>query len=73
MLHIKIKILMKILKQSFILISILLTATAIGQVRLPKLISDGMVLQRDTTIKIWGWAAPSEAVTINFLNQKRRF
>ncbi len=51
------------------LVIILLTITAIGQVKLPKLISNGMVLQRDTTIKIWGWAAPNEAVTINFLNQ----
>jgi sialate O-acetylesterase len=40
--------------------------TAICQVRLPHLISDGMVLQRDTRVKIWGWAAPGEKVTIRF-------
>jgi sialate O-acetylesterase len=33
-------------------------------IRLPKLISDGMVLQRDTHVKIWGWATPSEHVSI---------
>ena len=37
-----------------------------AQVRLPKLISDGMVLQRDTKLKVWGWAKPGEKVTVNF-------
>ena len=60
---------MKILKHLAIILSILFTSTVIGQIKLPKLISDGMILQRDTTIKIWGWAAPNEAITINFLNQ----
>ncbi|PKA98590.1 sialate O-acetylesterase [Flavobacteriaceae bacterium MAR_2009_75] len=42
----------------------LLAANA--QVRLPKLISDGAVLQRDTELKIWGWASPNEAVELSF-------
>ena len=37
-----------------------------AQVRLPQLVSDGMVLQRDAKIKIWGWAAPGEKVKIKF-------
>jgi sialate O-acetylesterase len=41
-----------------------------AQVRLPQLISDRMVLQRDTVIRIWGWAAPAEKVTLVF-NRKR--
>jgi sialate O-acetylesterase len=40
-----------------------------GQVRLPKLISDGMVLQRDANVKIWGWATGNEKITINFNNK----
>lgn len=39
-----------------------------GQVKLPKLISDGMVLQRDANVKIWGWASAGEKVSIRFLN-----
>lgn len=35
--------------------------------KLPRLISDGMVLQRNTKIRIWGWASPGEKITINFL------
>lgn len=37
-----------------------------AQLRLPKLISDGMVLQRNTNLKIWGWAKPKEKITLKF-------
>jgi sialate O-acetylesterase len=40
--------------------------TANAAVKLPKLISDGMVLQRDTRIKIWGWANIHEGVKVIF-------
>ncbi|MDR0541633.1 MAG: sialate O-acetylesterase [Dysgonamonadaceae bacterium] len=40
--------------------------TASGQVRLPQLIGDGMILQRDVPSKIWGWASPGEKVTVDF-------
>ena len=39
-----------------------------GQVRLPKLISDGMVLQRNNEVKIWGWASGNENVSVHFLD-----
>ena len=39
------------------------------QLRLPRLISDGMVLQRNARIKIWGWAKPGEMVTVQFMGQ----
>ena len=48
---------------------LLFSHTAFCQVRLPRLISDGMVLQRDGRVKIWGWAAADEKVTINFNGQ----
>ena len=59
---------MKTVKQSVLFLVLLLSATAFAQIRLPKLVSDGMVLQRDANIKIWGWAAPNEIITINFIN-----
>ena len=59
---------MKTVKQSVLFIILLLSATAFTQIRLPRLVSDGMVLQRDANIKIWGWAAPNEAISINFIN-----
>lgn len=37
-----------------------------AKVRLPRLVSDRMVLQRDTELDIWGWADPGEKVTVRF-------
>jgi hypothetical protein len=38
--------------------------TVVAEVRLPHLISDDMVLQRDLPIPIWGWASPGESVSV---------
>jgi sialate O-acetylesterase len=35
-------------------------------VRLPKLVSDSMVIQRDTKVRIWGWADANEKIRIRF-------
>ncbi len=35
-----------------------------ADVRLPHLVSDNMVLQRDMQVPIWGWADPGEKVTV---------
>jgi len=40
-----------------------------AQVRLPRLVSDSMVLQRDSRTRIWGWASPGEKVTVRFNGQ----
>ena len=37
-----------------------------AQIRLPRLISSGMVLQRDAELKIWGWSSANEAITLSF-------
>ena len=37
-----------------------------AQIRLPAIIRDSMVLQRDEKVNIWGWAAPNEKVTVTF-------
>lgn len=43
-----------------------------AQVRLPALISNNMVLQQNTAVTLWGWAAPGETVTItNSWNNNR--
>ena len=39
-------------------------------VRLPQLLSNHMVLQRDMAFKIWGWASPGEKVSIVFNGKK---
>ncbi len=56
-------------KSSLILIiSFAVSLNASGEVKLPKLISDGMVLQRDADIKIWGWASENEQITLSFID-----
>lgn len=39
------------------------------QIRLPRLISDGMVLQRNAEVKIWGWATSGEEIKIDFIGK----
>lgn len=42
------------------------------QIRLPYLICDSMVLQRETELKIWGWASPGEKVSVSFNGKSTR-
>lgn len=41
-----------------------------AKVKLPTLVSDGMVLQRGEPVNIWGTADPDETVDITFLKKK---
>jgi sialate O-acetylesterase len=54
------------------LLFLLLSFSAFSDVKLPSLVSNGMVLQRDIPVKIWGWANPGEKVTVNFKGKKIR-
>ena len=47
-----------------------LGSTARAEVRLPHILSDHAVLQRDMPIHLWGWAAPGETVAVDFHGQK---
>jgi len=50
----------------------LLTGTSLLAAAKPmSLFTDGMVLQRDATIPIWGTATPGEEVTVEFSGQKK--
>ncbi len=42
-----------------------------AEVRLPNVLSDHAVLQRDKPVRIWGWARPGEHVTAAFHGQSR--
>jgi sialate O-acetylesterase len=43
-----------------------ISQAALCDVKLPRLVSDGMVLQRGDSTKIWGWADPNEQIKIDF-------
>lgn len=58
-------------RKNWLLFLFFLTATlsvhcAAAKVRLPQLIADKMVLQRDIDLRIWGWAEVGEKVTVRF-------
>ena len=50
----------------FLTTALLLITIGQAQVRLPRLIRDSMILQRDTKVNIWGWASAKEKVTVSF-------
>ena len=43
--------------------------TGFCDIKLPKLISDGAILQRNVSLTIWGWASPGEKVELSFKNE----
>ena len=40
------------------------TTATFAKIKLPSIISSNMVLQRNTSVKIWGWATPGEKITV---------
>src|SRR5690625_2824167 len=46
------------------LVALLLSFSAWAEVSLPRLVSGGMVLQRDQEMPLWGWADPGESVQL---------
>ena len=58
---------------SFLVFLILLNfpASISAEVKLPNVIGNGMVLQRDLPVPIWGWADNGEEVTVSFAGQSK--
>lgn len=53
----------------YVLLTVVLSLAlqpSFGKIRLPALVGDKMILQRDIELNIWGWAAKGEKVTIRF-------
>jgi len=49
-------------------LALLFSSASQADIRLPKLISDHLVLQRDQPLPLWGYAAPGEQVTVRLNN-----
>jgi len=60
---------MQMKKSLLVVIGLLTIVTSYCQIRLPKLVSDGMVLQRNAKVRIWGWAAAGEKVSVEFIGK----
>jgi len=48
-----------------------IAATNSSALRLPAIFGDNMVLQRQQTVLVWGWAAPDAKVTVKFSGQTK--
>ena len=53
---------MKFYLKIFVLLSV--SFSSFSQLKLAQLFSDHVVLQRQKTIPVWGWAAPNESVKV---------
>jgi sialate O-acetylesterase len=68
--HLKIKLLIKTRMKKVIMLSVvamfllLFVQSTKAEVKLPSIVSSNMVLQRNTTVVLWGWADPKEKITI---------
>ncbi|MES2652494.1 MAG: sialate O-acetylesterase [Bacteroidota bacterium] len=51
---------------------LLLASTVHAEVKLPQLVSNGMVMQRNSNLKIWGWANVDEEITVTFKHKTYR-
>mgnify|MGYP002276727316 CR=1 FL=1 len=47
-------------------LALIFTNSLFAEIRLPKLVSDNMVIQRDAEVKIWGWADVNEKIRVKF-------
>ncbi|QSB27530.1 sialate O-acetylesterase [Flavobacterium sp. CLA17] len=59
------------MKKNIIFLFLVFSIMANANVRMPLLFSDGMVLQRNKPIPVWGWADPGEKVEIHFNKQTK--
>jgi sialate O-acetylesterase len=52
------------MKNKFSIVFLLIFTMSFSNVSLPNFFSDNMVLQRNATVKFWGWANPNEEIII---------
>lgn len=48
-----------------------LSMTLTADVRMPKIFGDNMVLQREMTVPVWGWAGKGEKISVSFAGQEK--
>ena len=63
------------MKRILLSIALLLSAVMLSEaeVRLPSVLGDNMVLQRDSQVNLWGWAKPRKSVRIKTSWNRKRY
>jgi sialate O-acetylesterase len=59
------------MKKLFILCLVFVQIQSVAQLKLARLFSDHVVLQRQKPIPVWGWASPNEKLTVTLATQKQ--
>ncbi|MDR7209550.1 sialate O-acetylesterase [Flavobacterium piscis] len=59
------------MKKYIIFFLLIMSVLLHANVKMPLLFSDGMVLQRNKSIPVWGWADANEKITIHFNKQTK--
>ena len=54
-----------------LMVIILMVSPTHAAIKMPRIFSDNMVLQRETPLKIWGWADPRERVSVSIEGQNK--
>jgi sialate O-acetylesterase len=54
---------------SFLTLMIFTCCGVAAQIKLPAIVRDSMILQRDAKVNIWGWAAANEKLSVQFNNK----
>lgn len=49
-----------------------ISSALVSQLRLPRLVGDGMILQRDAETTVWGWASSGEHISLQFADSTYR-
>lgn len=55
----------------FACLTLLGRSTVDAEVRVPNIFGPNMVLQRDTPVRVWGWADPGESLSVRFAGQSK--
>lgn len=55
----------------FFCVSMLAAVSARAEIRLARIFSDGVVLQRQKPVPVWGWANPGESLNVAFNGQTK--
>lgn len=61
----------RFVRLSLVLASICFAVSARADVKLPSIFGSSMVLQRELSVPVWGWADPDEEVTVSFGGQSK--
>lgn len=61
------------MKKLSILVSVLsiFAFSSFAEIKMPRIFSDNMMLQRNANVNVWGWASPNSKVNVQFAGQSK--